>query len=374
MMKIAHLANFYSPRSGGLRTTMHALGEEYVKLGHEVLLVTPGAQTEFSNVGTLKHLTVQAPEIPGSGGYRMILRMSVIRHELTKFAPDVIEISDRTTLLAIARWAKRRAIPVYFFAHERILGVLSAFIPWLPRKLQIVNFWNKVTIRAVDHVVATTESALQEFEMISHYLSKSRCKVSIVPLGVDLQKFSPVSTVTQEIPYVLACTRLSREKDPEFLLDIAHQIVKRDFPVRLEIIGTGPLEEKLRTDVERFSLPVIFHGYLHDKTRIQKLMSGAEIFLAVGPIETFGLAAMESLACGTPVMCRDSSAISELINLQSGISLERSAEKWVDHIVRFLAVDRLLRRDRARERAESFTWERTVSALLETYTAELIPQ
>lgn len=373
-MRIAHLANFYSQRSGGLRTTMDALSEEYVKLGHDVLLITPGQRTQFSTVGKLKHLTVQAPEIPGSGGYRVILRKSVIRQELLNFAPDVVELSDRTTLLPIARWAKRRSIPIYFFAHERILGVLSAFLPWLPRTSHIVNFWNKVTVRAVNHVVATTESALQEFDLISTYLSKSRCRVSIVPLGVDLQKFSPMNATAQEIRYVLACTRLSKEKDPEFLLDIAQEIKKRDLPLRLEIIGSGPLEMKLRADAHRNSLPITFHGYLQDKGEIQKLMSGAEIFLAVGPIETFGLAAMESLACGTPVMCRDSSAIRELIDSQSGISLERSAENWVNHMGKLVVIDRSVRRERARARAENFSWERTASTLVRTYTSELIPQ
>lgn len=373
-MRVAHLANFYSPRSGGLRTTMNSLSQEYLKLGHEVLLITPGARTEISNVGKLKHMQVQAPEIPRSGGYRVILKMSVIRRELINFSPDIIELSDRTTLLAIARWAKNRAIPVYFFAHERIHGVLSAFLPWLPYTSHIVNWWNKVTLRSVNHVIATTKSALQEFESISDFIAKSASNCFIVPLGVDLKKFSPTNISTRENHYVLACTRLSKEKDPGFLLEIAREISNRNLPLHLKIIGTGPLERELRAHSDRSSLPVTFYSFLENKSEIQALMSEAEIFLAVGPIETFGLAAMESLACGTPVICRDSSAISELINSQSGIAIERNAETWVDHIEKLLAVDRSNRRFWARERAEYFSWERTAKTLMQTYTAELRPQ
>jgi alpha-1,6-mannosyltransferase len=41
-MRVAHLANFYGPTSGGLRTAMHAIGAGYLARGHEVLLVVPG--------------------------------------------------------------------------------------------------------------------------------------------------------------------------------------------------------------------------------------------------------------------------------------------------------------------------------------------
>ena len=45
-MRIAHVANFYGPRSGGLRTTMHRLGHGYQQRGHEVLHIVPGANFE----------------------------------------------------------------------------------------------------------------------------------------------------------------------------------------------------------------------------------------------------------------------------------------------------------------------------------------
>lgn len=40
-MRIVQLANFYGPRSGGLRTALSHLGEGYVAAGHEVVLIVP---------------------------------------------------------------------------------------------------------------------------------------------------------------------------------------------------------------------------------------------------------------------------------------------------------------------------------------------
>jgi alpha-1,6-mannosyltransferase len=41
-VRIVHVANAYTPRSGGIRTTVHALGRGYRAAGHEFVLVVPG--------------------------------------------------------------------------------------------------------------------------------------------------------------------------------------------------------------------------------------------------------------------------------------------------------------------------------------------
>ena len=43
-MRIVHVANAYTARSGGIRTTVHALGQGYQAAGHEFVLVVPGQQ------------------------------------------------------------------------------------------------------------------------------------------------------------------------------------------------------------------------------------------------------------------------------------------------------------------------------------------
>ena len=45
-MRVVQVANFYGPRSGGLRTAIDRLGAEYSALGHEVFLLVPGPQAD----------------------------------------------------------------------------------------------------------------------------------------------------------------------------------------------------------------------------------------------------------------------------------------------------------------------------------------
>lgn len=97
-MRIAQLANFYGPRSGGLRTALHHLGAGYVAAGHEVVLIVPGARRyeEVLPNGVVR-MTVPALGIPWTGGYRAADPHRVA-DLLAGLAPDALEVSDRLTL------------------------------------------------------------------------------------------------------------------------------------------------------------------------------------------------------------------------------------------------------------------------------------
>ena len=374
MTRIAHIANLYGPKSGGLRTTMDELSAEYARQGNSVLLVIPGKNYSSESTGLVTRVTIAAPIIPFSGGYRIILKTNKVIEQLEKFGPDVIEISDRTTLLRVARWAGRHDLPTTFFAHERVDGVVKSFAGFLPFQKSLVRQWNRITRDSVGRIVATTNFAAQEFLQLGLKVEgEAGSKLVSVPLGVNLEKFdsnySRLLTEDIELPdnYILACTRLSKEKDPFFLLEIAREIKKRKLEIPLLIAGSGPLEKKMLSVIESEGLDVSLLGFITDKASLSQIMAGATSFLAVGPIETFGLAALETLASGTPVICRAEAAISEIISADSGRALPRSASQWVDAITDFELGDRDEVRSFARKRAEEFTWQETADQLLNFY-------
>ncbi len=55
-MKIMHIANFYGPKSGGIRTTLHELGKGYISKGHEFVYV-------YQDLVSIVKKRVQAPEL-----------------------------------------------------------------------------------------------------------------------------------------------------------------------------------------------------------------------------------------------------------------------------------------------------------------------
>jgi alpha-1,6-mannosyltransferase len=380
MTRIAHIANMYGPKSGGLKTAMRELSNEYALRGHEVLLVVPGAKNEYSMSGQVTTISVAAPRIPFSGGYRIILDTGAVIDILKNFDPEVLEVSDRTTLLRVARWARRREIPTVFFAHERVDGVVKAFGKLIPFKGFLTRRWNIFTAKSVDRIVATTNFAAGEFVDLGMQISNTYSSHLVsIPLGVDLEVFDPSNRYPENDLYgnlpeqfLLACTRLSKEKDPLFILEIARSLADFGIDTPIVIAGSGPLEKKIAQIIDSEDLNVILLGFVADKDFLATLMSQASIFLAVGPIETFGLAALESLASGTPVICRQEAAISEIICLKSGSALPRNAVQWRNQIIDFLRHDRESIRSHARARAETFSWERSANMLLDLYDLERI--
>jgi alpha-1,6-mannosyltransferase len=362
----------YGPKSGGLRTTVDALASQYEQLGHFVLTVVPGKDYLVTQSGNWMKVTVPGVVVPLSGGYRIILRRKIVKNELRRFNPDVLELSDRTTLLKVARWARNRGIQTSFFAHERLDGVINAFAPRLPAKRKLISYWNSKTLNSVDCIVATTDFAAHEFRELLVDDADSANRLVKVPLGVDLTRFQSIEAESAidsaDARYIFACTRFSKEKDPDFLLDIARELKSAGANCRLVLAGDGPLRTSLESRVTAEQLPVDFLGFVTDKAKLASLMANAKCFLAVGPIETFGLAALESLACGTYVLCRDSSAISEVISSTCGKALIRDAKLWSQEIQSVLNMDPEQVSTEARLRAEEFSWDKCASNMLKIHT------
>jgi alpha-1,6-mannosyltransferase len=134
------------------------------------------------------------------------------------------------------------------------------------------------------------------------------------------------------------------------------------------LAGDGPLRVGLQQQAATEQLPIEFLGFITDKAKLANLMAGASCFLAVGPIETFGLAALESLACGTYVLCRDSSAISEVISRACGRALARDAKLWSQAIQSVLNMDPATVSNHARLRAEEFSWDKCAANMLKIHT------
>jgi alpha-1,6-mannosyltransferase len=361
-LHVVAVANFYGPRSGGLRTAVEEIGRAYRALGHDYSLVVPGPVdgTEHTDAGSVH--TVAAPVVPGSGGYRVILRLAAVRRLLTSLAPDRLEVSDRTTLHGLGRWAADAGIPAVLVAHERVDGVLEAagLSPALARLLADAR--NRASARRFGALVATTAYAASE-------LHRAGAVAHRVPLGVDLDRFHPAaagapSRAATGPVRLLLCSRLSREKAPELALDALVELRRRGVAATLTVAGDGPL----RRAMERAAgaPDVRFLGFVSDRRRLTALLGEADVVLAPGPIETFGLAALEALACGTPVVAHERSAVREVIGADpaSGGTAPGTPAGFADAVERLLEIPERRRREAARGRAEQFTWHRTVAALL----------
>ena len=105
-MKIVRLANFIAPRSGGLGTSLRALGAGYLAAGHDPVLIIPGPRDSDRQTAQGRVITLRAPRLPFTGGYRVLWRRRKVAALISALRPDTLEVSDRTTLRWTGRWAR----------------------------------------------------------------------------------------------------------------------------------------------------------------------------------------------------------------------------------------------------------------------------
>jgi alpha-1,6-mannosyltransferase len=376
-MRIVHVANFYGARSGGLRTTMHALGAGYRAAGHEPVLVVPGASQTREETPYGLRITLPGRELPGTGGYRVMTDRALVHRTLDEVRPDRLEVSDRTTLRGLGEWARARHVPSLVWAHERVDGVLAATVlrgrGGAAVARRVADGHNRATAASFDRVVCTTAYAAEEFHRIG------AGNVVRVPLGVDLRTFTPdahdpglrARWVEPGQALLVLCSRLSPEKRPELAVHALAVLLQRGIAARLVVAGSGPREDALRAETERLGLPVTMLGFVHDRARLSALLATADVVLAPGPIETFGLAALEALASGTPVVAARTSALAEIVGPDAGAVADPTAQALAAAVTTVLARDVRQRRAGARRRAEQMPWSRTVSTMLALHDAPL---
>lgn len=361
-MRIAQLANFIGPSSGGMKTAVNALGAGYVAEGAERLLVVPGPRDIRTSTDAGDVVQLRSPRV--GGGYRLILEPWRVIDVLEEFRPTSVEISDKSTLLPVARWARRTGVGSLLFSHERLDAMLALRTGWTAGLTGPVTALNRVLAHQFDGIVVTSAFARREFAAVAAAVGTP---LHQVPLGVDLETFRPPSAAPrrEDVLRLVHVGRLSREKSPHLAVATAVALHERGVPVQLDVYGKGPHRSELE-DIAG-DAPVSFHGHLSSRRALAARIGTADIALSVCPGETFGLAVLEALACGTPVVTADVGGGRELVDERSGAWATPDPQALADAVLRLVARPVEQRRTAARHRAEQFSWSSTVAAMLDLH-------
>lgn len=374
-LRIVRLANFVTPASGGLRTALRELGKGYLAAGHEPVLIVPGERHTDRDTEQGRVVTLPGPPLPGTGGYRVLADRRRVAALLTELAPDRLEVSDRTTLRWTGRWARRARVPAVMVSHETADGVLRTWGLPEPLARRAADSLNTRTAHVYSRVVCTTGFAEREFVRVGAR------NVVRAPLGVDLMERRPAlrdpglrarhARVDETL--LVMVSRLSVEKRPGMALDALEALLRRGRRAVLVVAGDGPLRTRLERHARARGLPVTFLGHVSDRAALGALQASADVCLAPGPAETFGLAALEAMACGTPVVASARSALPEVIG-SAGATAAGGPETFADAVELLLARAEPGRREAARARAECFGWGAAVEAFLAAHDAAQVPR
>jgi alpha-1,6-mannosyltransferase len=342
------------------------LGEGYEASGHEAILVVPGetAAEEITPAGRV--ITVPGWRIPGTGGYRVMLSRRRLQALLTALAPDRIEVSDQTTLRWTGAWARRNSVPSVMVSHESLYGLFGVAAKPVRLLRWVADWANTRSSRNFNTILCTTSWACADFRRVG---AKNLVQV---PLGVDLDTFHPKMHeqevrdryVRDDQVLLVHCGRLSAEKNPGRSVEALVCLRSAGVDAVLVVAGDGPLRGRLERMADGH--PISFVDFVPDRNTLAALLASADIAIAPGPVETFGLAALEALACGTPVVVDGSSALPEVVG-DAGVAVRGEGAAFARGVAGLLARPEAIRRRDARAQAETFSWNRSVAGFLDTH-------
>jgi glycosyltransferase involved in cell wall biosynthesis len=164
------------------------------------------------------------------------------------------------------------------------LGSAAWFIEWLAMRLP-------------DHIIAASAQTADRVRAIA------RVPVTVAPNGIDLDAVRRTAPGTPATDLVVV-GRLLAHKRVDMLLDTVARLHAEGQPVTCRIIGDGPERERLHEHARALGLEhaVDFRHDVREQKDVYALVKAARVFVTPTAREGFGIAVLEALACGLPVI------------------------------------------------------------------------
>jgi glycosyltransferase involved in cell wall biosynthesis len=203
-------------------------------------------------------------------------------------------------------------------------------------------------------------------------------------MGVDTELFHPrrrsqayrltlaaALGVPADAPLMLYVGRLVPEKNLELVFTTFRELVGRpEARFHLVVVGDGILRRKLEAAwTEEFPGRVHFLGHISERARLADLYANADLFLHPNPKEPFGIAPLEAMASGTPLVAANSGGVTEYATANNAWLAEPVPEAFREACLEVVTEPelRLERTARARQTAEAYSWPRVAEGFLDLY-------
>lgn len=143
--------------------------------------------------------------------------------------------------------------------------------------------------------------------------------VATLPIYIDLEKFKktePKFNLHQKYPefdfVILSVARLTKEKNVSLAIEAMAEIVKKHPKAGLVIVGDGPERKSLELRIKNYELSknVKLEGWSDDVVSYYK---SADCFLLTSNYEGYGMAVVEAMAAGLPVVMTDVGVAEDLV-------------------------------------------------------------
>lgn len=260
-----------------------------------------------------------------------------------------------------------------FHALPAVMGLkthcVSTVHGWLFRrelKEQLYGVIERFVLRRCSRVIVLSryyQHLLLEQRILSERLVR-------IPTGIEMTPAKEKrSSDSLEIKVGFA-GRMSEEKQPEIMLELAEKSKTWSLPIKFYLAGDGHLLDALKKDVDRLNLNEVveFVGYVPSETFLPKL----DVLINCSKIENLPYSLLEAMRLGIPVIAFDVGGVEDLVeNGETGFLIPAGDVNEMAEKLKTLISDRTLLQKMgvgSRQRiAEKFRPERVVKAHKELY-------
>ena len=369
-MKIVQTPVRFYPFIGGVENYVYYLSKELVNRGHQVEVICANEPQSMNN-----------DNVEGIQVKRLSYLGRIANTNITPKLPLILSQEDYDIIHThiptpwSADWSalssKIKNKPLVVTYHNDIIGEGIADY--------IARFYNstflKLLLKRADKIIITQPSYLES----SPYLLDYQDKIEVIPNGVDVDKFRPITSTNNNnytIFFLSVLDEFHRYKGLDYLLK-SIQIVKKEIPnLKLIVGGKGVLVDYYKKISVSMGLGdnVEFKGFIRDDELVN-YYNQADLFVLPSTSslqEGFGIVALEALACQTPVITTDIVGVAEdLIEFNAGVVVPpKDSQRLAEKII-LLLKDEELRKEMGEHGRklvmDRYTWKSVASSMEKVY-------
>jgi alpha-1,6-mannosyltransferase len=396
--KTLHLTNSWHESSGGIATFYRALIEEANRRRHQMRLVVPGERDlteDINDVCRIYHLA--APRALLNSHYRTVYPSqflaagSKLQRILQAERPDLVEICDKYTLNYLGPLLRKRLLPglnfrpiVVGLTCERMDDNFRSYIGKLPFWKNFCSAYMRwLYFPFFDHHIANSEYTATELRAAGRGQVLTR-GVWIRHMGVNLSHLSPARRspdkrarllqpfgAFEDSGLLLYVGRLVPEKNLTLLFGLLTHLVRnarRDF--RLLVVGDGMERRHWQNHCERLTQNrAWFLGHIKDPEVLADIYANCDIFVHPNPHEPFGIAPLEAMASGLPLVAPNSGGVTSYANVANAWVVEPAIRSFAAAVEEIISQEGLRTKkiEEALRTAQEYRWETVAASFLDLY-------
>lgn len=360
------------PSLGGSGVVATELGKSMARLGSEVHFITTSHPARLSGYDERVYFhKVISEEYPLFGQYTpyALSLAAKIREVAEQYALDLVHVHYAIPHATSAFLAKEMLKPTRLPTITTLHGTDITLVGMMPSYYEITRF----SIEKSDAV--TTVSEFLKNETIHEF--RIEHPIDVIHNFVDTDIFRPRGDSPARCRLakdgeriLMHVSNFRKVKNLPVLLQVFYEVQKL-VPCRLVLVGDGPERESTERQAHALGIDQKV-SFLGDQEYIADLLAAADVFLLPSQHESFGLAALEAMSCGVPVVGSRIGGLPEVIEHEkTGFLCDPNDVDCMKAIVLGLLKNEPLRSQigaAARERAERlFNRDRIVAQYVDAY-------